>query len=213
MPTYSVVRGVLPPDQGKKLGELLKIQGEVNVRDGSARLVHPEFLWWPTRAVADDTKDEAGRPTQALAVDFEKLAQSKPISPTQAQALLMNALRQSGTLMPGAKPVSGHTTLEWHNKNEPVRTVPIDTFVGLNFTLGTTPLVGPGAKVRIAVNPDGKTTQLRYAYRQLKQGTPVPVISPAEADRILIGLLKSKPETVARMTKRLVYYAPPIELQ
>lgn len=213
MPTYSVVRGSLPPDQGRKFAESLHPGGaNFAMGDGSVRFYSPSFLNIPSKVVPDDSKDEGDRPVVAHAFDFDRLAQQKLISPTQAQARLQGALRAAGIALPGGKAVTGHSMLEFEIRGEAVKRIPLDTFVTYNFSLGTTPLVGPGAKVRAAFDGNGKVSQVRFAYRQLKQGAAVPVLSPAEADRILIGLLKSKPETVSRLTKRLVYYAPPIEL-
>jgi hypothetical protein len=84
---------------------------------------------------------------------------------------------------------------------------PIDTTVTYEFRLDGLPVVGPGAKQRIAFAGDGSVVQLSRAVRSVEPAGSVGIISPDDALRQCVGLYG---RGVKQGTPTLAYYAPPL---
>lgn len=210
--SFQVVRGKVPDEMANRLGILLKVAGKLGLGDGSVRYISPRFMSLPTKAVDDATPNEERKPTKAFALLLDQLESVKAIETEKAQEQVLQALKAAQLDVPGATPVVGHTSLEISKTSGEPKKYDIDTYVGFNFKLGGIPLIGPGAKIRVAIAPNGETTQIRYAFRTLKQGPSVQMISPGQADRLVAFSLGTSPSNLAKLKKSLVYYAPPIEL-
>ena len=212
MPSFQVVRGKVPDELANRLTVLLRATGKVGLGDGSVRFLSPKFLSLPSKAVEDATPNEERKQTRATALLLDQLSDIKPLDSDKAQEQVLQALKAAQLDVPGATSIAGHTTLEIFKKEGEPKKYEIDTYVGFNFKLGGLPLIGPGAKIRVALTPSGEATQIRYAYRTLKQGPSVQLVSPETADRLVAASLGTSLTHLAKLKKTLVYYAPPIEL-
>ena len=151
-------------------------------------------------------RDERKRQTVAEAVNLTALRKTKVIS---AAAALKRAsvllLRTEGLT---ARPRVDYTTVDVSNKKGKLLSrTRIDTTVTYSFSLGGVPVVGPGAKQRVAFAGDGSVIQLSQAVRKVAQAGAVPIISPDDALKQCVGLygprIKQAPPTLS-------YYAPPL---
>lgn len=214
MPSYQVVRSKVPDDLANRLGVLLRVSGKLGLGDGSIRYFSPKFLALPSKTIEDSTPNEEKKPTRATALLLDELKDFRPFDLEKAEELVLRALTGAQLDVPGSTPKAAHTILEILHKEkegEPKKHK-IDTYVGFSFKLGQLPLIGPGAKMRIALSPDGEATQIRYAYRTVKQGPSVQLISPETADRYVSASMGTSLAYLQKFKKSLVYYAPPIEL-
>ncbi|MGB7981333.1 MAG: DUF6345 domain-containing protein [Candidatus Nanopelagicales bacterium] len=179
--------------------------------DGSFSFVDQKrFATVPSKRVTKKAKrlgrDEHERRTVAQAVDVAALGKMEVLDPRKAIERAQSLLgRVAGFEV---RPRVDHTTVEISDRRGKLRSsTPIDTTVTYEFRLGGLPVVGPGAKQRIAFAADGAVVQLSRAVRSVEAAGSVAIISPDEAlERC--GVMYG-PE-VKQGTPTLAYYAPPL---
>lgn len=145
-------------------------------------------------------------------LDFEAIKQIKVMPEEVALDKILIGLRQAG-LLPQGKPIVGHSEFESRavSGGESLK-VQLDTQVGFEQTLGALKIMGPGAKVKVAVDGEGVITQLRYAGRTLRQGGNVDIMPPADAEAQALKMLNQDTSTGKwEVSSELVYYAPPLD--
>lgn len=202
-PIYEVTQEGMTSDQAKQLAERAGIADALR-KDGSFSFVNPRrFAVLPT-LVGDKGRDENGNPTVAKRLDLTALRQLEVIPDD-------TALGQARELLPIAdgfdvSPRVSHTTVELAGRSgKPLSSRPIDTTVSYDLRLGNTPVVGPGARSRIAFAGDGSVIQLTQVMRSVTPAGSVPIMSPDEALNRCVKLYGAK---VAQTTPTLAYYAP-----
>lgn len=180
-PVFAVVAEGLTPDQGARLAEQAGI-GNALRPDGSFSFRADSFAQVPSKTVASG-KDEKGNRTVSQAVDVDAL---KSIKVPDERA----AAEKARALVAVAKPfaattIVGHTTAEMVDaKDKPTLKQHLDTTVSFQTTLAGKPVVGPGAKLSVAFDGEGKVVQLTQATRQVKEAGSVAIISPDEATKL-----------------------------
>ena len=158
MPTYVVVRSRVPEELAFRFASRLGLQGDFKLADGSVRIIGPDFLKLPMSQAAAGAENEDKRPTQAFALSLEQIKALKVPERQTALMRVQEALKSANLEVPGAQPKVDHTTLEIAKPGAPSQTFPLDTFVSYQFMLGQIPLVGPGAKIRVAFGPGDRAT-------------------------------------------------------
>ncbi len=210
-PVYKVVQEGMTVGQAREFAARAKV-GLALRPDGSFSYVNDKrFAKVPEPGVPVKKRagrDEDKRRTVAQAVNIKALRKTKVIS--NARALL---LAQRLMVTPEgfeAKPRVDHTRVDISNKRgKLVSRTNIDTTVTYSLSLGGVPVVGPGAKQRIAFAGDGSVVQavaghpvggrgrqradhqpgpgrraVRRALRAARQaGHPCPVVLRAPAER------------------------------
>ena len=95
-------------------------------------------------------------------------------------------------------------------------TAQVDTHVSFPRKLGGVPLIGAGEKSKLIFDPAGNVSYLRVAARELSQGESVPLIAPADADRLAAARYRGDCAGTGGLSdfdleRKLVYYAPSLE--
>lgn len=213
VPVFEVVSEGMTAADARRLADVLGIDAPILGADGAARFVDDErFQHTPMRRVVAQSRpstDESGKPTAASneAFDWDALARRDVLSLETAIAHARGALA-AADLAVGGIPRAGHSVLEsWREGGETQR-ANLDTRVSWDLELSGRRLVGPGARVTMTFDPDGRVTHLVLATRTLVEGDAVAIVSPSEARALcatafgLAGVEVLEPE--------LVYYAPPL---
>ena len=220
LPVFEVTAAGVSAESAAVVAEALDLPVDPQVYDGSLFFIDPErFQRVPTTPLDGVFgEDEDGLPTVAEAFDFDALREMPVYSEEDARARVADALSLAELLPDGAEAWIGHAMFEAVGvmEGEEVIEVPIDTQVNYNLELNGLPLLGPGAKVKAAFDGEGVVTLLRYALREVSEGQSVEVISPEEAiDRCAGGWQEPQEERAGdvQLQTRLVYYAPPLDMQ
>jgi hypothetical protein len=220
-PVFDVTGVGLTPNEAGILAEALNIpRGGLILEGGAALFIDPlAFQAIPTKPIQDPALiDELSRGSENdkgelafEAIDFAKLREIRAVDGKKAIDLFETALRAADLLPANGDPVVRHSLFEaTDTKGEPTMpATPIDTQVEYNFDLGGVPLIGPGAKLSLALSPEGKPTALHFMTRQLKPAQDIPIISLDEATRRCAALY---PQLRSTGIPRLVYYAPSLGL-
>jgi hypothetical protein len=187
--------------------ERLGIKAELS-KDGGLRFVDASrFLAVPTRDLGVGPANEDG-PTRLMSVDFSSLKNIKlPASATAIQAV-GQALKDAGVDTQGAQAYAFNSTVDLL-EGESKQSYPIDTTVGHRFALGGIRLVGPGAKMRFALDSGSALTHAHIATRQLAPGSSAKLISADELRKIEAERFGVN----AKLKSEVVYYAPPMEVR
>ncbi|HEY9840437.1 MAG TPA: DUF6345 domain-containing protein [Candidatus Obscuribacterales bacterium] len=182
-----------------------------------AQLIKPIAV--PTTEPTDNPYDppqdinEDGEETVSEFLDMSALKQIKVMPEEVALDHILIGLNKAG-LMPQGKPIVGHSEFEARAVSGGLTVkAQLDTQVGFEQRLGQLKLVGPGAKVKFALDGDGAVTQLRYATRQLSAGAMVSIIGPELAEQQALALLNEEnPQANGHweVSSELIYYAPPL---
>jgi hypothetical protein len=210
-PIYKVTRKGVSQDAAERLAKELGLQVNPRAADGSLRYMDPErFQAVPMKPAEFEQGNEDERKIEAQAFDFEALKAMPVLPRDEAMARGLRALEGAGLIPRSASATTGHTTFRAVVDREQVITKKLDTQVNYNFRLGNLPLIGPGAKVKIAFDGRGEVTQLNYAtYGVAKAGT-VPIVAPELAEKnCFVGQDKDDIE----VDTKLVYFAPALKLR
>ncbi len=206
-PVFKVTQEGLTAEQASALAERAGVGNAVRP-DGTFGYVGNSFAKVPSKKVprkARKGKTEDGR-SVAQAVNRRALASTEVIGDRDALAMAAKTFDEVGTF--SAIPQVDHTTVDISNARGKLRSsTAIDTTVTYRFELDGRPVVGPGAKQRIAFDGDGSVVQLSHAMRSLEQSDDVPIIDPETARGRCSSLYGD--ETKQR-TPELAYYAPPL---
>jgi hypothetical protein len=224
LPVYEVIQQGVNNDQVKKLSEALKQPTErLGAKDGVVDFTDAaNYLKIPARPVTDkaitdkfaaSNKNEgSSSPRRLESLDTEALRKITVFDGTRALGAAASLFERAGLQPKFAKPVVKHTVFSASYKDESGALVSVDqnldTFVTYEFTDPEGhPLTGPGAHVHVAFNSEGKVIQLHYAFRDLKPGPRVKIISEEEARARIAKRLASG----ATIDLKLVYWCPPFE--
>lgn len=208
-PIYKVVQEGMTLGQARELAARAKV-GLALRPDGSFSYINDKrFAKVPSQAVPAKQRagrDEEKRPTVAQAVNVKALRKTTVISNAKAASLAQRLLPASEGFE--AKPKVDHTRVDISDRRGKLLSrTKIDTTVTYSFTLGGVPVVGPGAKQRIAFAGDGSVVALSQAMRSVAQAGSVPIISPDQALEQCAQLYGPKVKQGAPV---LSYYAPPL---
>lgn len=205
VPLYTVVQEGLTPTEGAQLAETAGI-GNALRPDGSFGYVDARSFATVPTVEGERGVDEDKNETVAAAVDLETLDRLQVPADEEA-------LRRAGDLMPvplgyHASTSVDHTTFDQvDEKGQLLRSVPLDTTVSYQLYLDRTPVVGPGARLRVGFGSNGSVVQLTHAVRRVEQGKNVRILDPETARE---GCARLYPGRVRQGTPVLGYYAPPL---
>jgi hypothetical protein len=222
LPVYEVTQFGASEAQVKALCESLRLPRErVSFGGGAVSFVESAgSLAIPTRPVTDRAqldrlraafRDEMADASVRLdAIDFDAVRKITVLDGAAAIKEASAAFTAAGLPIGSAEPVSGNTVLAATYADDSGATVSVeqklDTRVGYTFTgRNGIPFTGPGAQLRVSFDTRGSVTQLYYAWREVREGPLVPIISESEARYRISKLLPPG----ARIELRLVYWCPP----
>lgn len=219
LPVYHVIESGVGPDRAYELAKSLGIGPELLDRDaleagGEIRFVDSHlYQYVPTRKLGAEKSDEDYQEVIAEALDFEAIAQIKPVDQDRVMRYFQDTLKDLGMAPSAYRPVVSNTRFTAVDVDgEPMADALLDTSARLNLVLNDLPLVGPGAKIAMTVGPDGQPTRLQYAVRELVEGEAVPIIDRAVAEkRCATRYLDASGYADAQdleLDLGLVYYAP-----
>lgn len=207
VPVYRVVQEGLTPEQSKALAERAGVRDALR-EDGTFAYVDAAGTRVPS-VVVGKGRDEDGRATVSEALDQRALARITTISPDEARDRAAALIRLPKAYE--AEPLVGHTELEQADRKGGKRwTTELDTTVSYRLHLDGVPVIGPGAKARIAFGGDGSVLQLSHAIRDLEVAATAVVMTPDEARERCAQLY---PREVEQGLPTLAYYAPPLTAQ
>jgi hypothetical protein len=197
-------------EQARQLARALGIAADLRHEDGSLGYVDPErFLFAPTLPAGEGGRNEDGTRTTKVGLDAAALAAVRVLPEADAVHRARNAFREAGLLPPAANPDAGHARLAIYDaRGQVLADAALDTTVTFRTRLMGLPLVGPGARLRVTFDGDGVVTQLRYAWRTLRPGPVVRLITPEEATRRCTERYGLGRDPAADVSARLLYYAP-----
>jgi len=220
-PVYDVGSAGLTPSDARRLAAALNLPADqTSLQDGALLFLDPRrFQAIPMEPIQDPaiidqlargSENDKGELTFD-AINFGKLREIRPIDGNVAIDLFEHALRGADLLPENAEPEATHSMFEAvDERGQPmVEAAAIDTHVNYHFHLGGFPLIGPGAKLSLALSPEGKPTALLFAARKLTLAQDVPVIPVEEAARRCAALY---PHLQPSARPRLVYFAPALSL-
>jgi hypothetical protein len=225
MPRWVVTGKQATPDAANILSESLGTFDAGFTQNGGIDYLDPEaFLNVPTIDTGEEGKDESGNPTLSEALDIQGLQSIAVIEPDKAIELTEGALADAkldpldGTRGATRTPTASNSFFDVFMGDQQIHQ-PIDTVVNYDLGLGrlNTPLVGPGADVRLSFNGDETATSVHYALWSMRQGSNVVIIPAAQATKLARqeyasqcggGILRD-----VKLSQRLVYYAPPLSLE
>jgi hypothetical protein len=231
--TENVQSNGLSSDQGGQLAAALGLgdqfaAGEAFVDNGVFKYIDPElYQRVPSISVDAPLGTPGDDPAESVAnhtvLDVVTIAQQLAAGPNVlSDSAALDRVQQalgSGFIPAGAVPTVSNNSvkLAWN----PTSSLPanpligekaellLDTVVSYTTVLDGVPVVGPGSKVNVTLNPDGVVTQVQYAARQLADGARVEIVDPAQAPamcRTALGLPANAP-----VSADLVYYAPALQ--
>ena len=220
-PIYGVKGSGLTADQAGRLAAALDLsRDQVHFDAGALLFLDPvNFQAIPTQGVQDPaiierlkagSQDNPGD-LAFEAINFEKLRALQTVPGDEAIALFERALKQADLLPDNGEPSANHSMFEAVDPSgrAMLDSMAIDTHVNFHFNLGGIPLIGPGAKLSLALGPNGKPTALHFATRQLEPIQDVPILPLDEAVR---RCGKLYPKLQPSGAPRLMYYAPSLTL-
>ena len=181
LPVYDVRSSGLTTAQTVALQRAFGLPSVERAQDGSVRYSDESaFLAVPTVDRGSGGVGEDGQTTRAAALDMAAIRAIIPISGTDALARTARALRDAGLTPADGRATADNTSLEVVSTNgTQLAGAKLDTTVAYSFTLGGLPYEGPGAKVRVAYDGQGRVVQLSHSSRGLAQVGTVAVVDLA----------------------------------
>ena len=220
-PVYGVASAGISRVQAARLADALNLPEDQLHLDGGALLfLDPaEFMSIPTDPIQDQALiDELARGSENdkselsfEGINFEKLRGIQPVPGDKAMDLFERALRLADIMPDNGELQANHSMFEAEDpKGQPLmQPQAIDTHVNFQFHLGGIPLIGPGAKLNLALGPNGKPTALQVALRKLEPIQEIPILPMEEA---VARCAKLYPGLQPNGSPRLVYFAPSLAL-
>lgn len=228
LPVLTVTDVGIDPAQAEALAQALGIPRQlVVIEDGQPLLfIDPEkHLALPTVPVEDeqlirellkDTPDvEDGSEIVFEAIDEQALLKIVPTPPQTALSKFFGALAESGIRLGDGQPETSHTNFELVDTqgNLLLPAVQTDTRVHFHPALNNIPIMGPGAKMSAAFDPQGNVTELVFARRGVEPGRQTfPLLGPGQAVQRALGAAAAA-RFVPEQEAQLVYFAPPLSEQ
>jgi hypothetical protein len=226
LPVYEVIQTGANDTVEKELSDKFKIPlSELVNRNGALSFTDTSsFLRIPSSPVKDSgtlnilkarAKNEIkDAPIQYDAIDFDSIRNVLIADSAIALKAAEDVFHSPIFHFESIKPKIEHTVFSAFYKDANGKTIsvnqPVDTRV--NFELYDKNgylFTGPGAVVKVTFNADYKASNLQYAWRNLKPGRTVKIISVDEAKKRIAKLL---PEG-AKINLKLVYWCPPFNRQ
>lgn len=204
LPVFKVVGNPVNKAAAEQLQKSLGLNYNPLAADGSVRFLDSEkFLALPSIQLGAGEPDDKGNPTILEAHNFDAIkllpyieqAEALKISQAALRAAGLSAETAGGLMKPSIQ--TGHTLFEALNTDGVVLARKnLDTHVQYFFTLNGIPVIGPGAKISLSFNGDGKATEVNYALKTVQQGEMMPLIPLNQSDkfaqRALLGIASSQ---------------------
>lgn len=224
-PVFEVTAVGATPEAAVAVAEALGLPtSDILMEDGSLLYIDPEkFQAVPTKPAefVPDTEED-GQETVAEAFDFDALMEMQVYDEGAALGRSL-AAAQVLTITDVAMPSADHSMFEWTMDDQGmVERVPIDTHVNFGFELNGLPVVGPGAKGKVAFDSEGEVSLLRQAWRDVRRGDSVEIMAPGEAQEhcaesffdVFTEISIANPESAQLnlAPPRLLYYAPSLAM-
>jgi hypothetical protein len=222
-PVYILRENGVSPDQVKSFLASLGAEPQFAEPDPSVPVSFIDterFMAIPSKITGRGESKEGEGPVVLETFDFDALKNTKAVPLATALETVQGAFRANGMFPSDVLPLSVVTATAKYSKAEAVDAkgtllfrANLDTHVmlGLKLNLATQiPLIGPGAKVKAVLNPEGRVTQLYYGLYGMEEVRQVNVLSRAKALTAcskafagVDGLIKP-----ATLGAQLVYYVP-----
>lgn len=223
MSVYNVVRARANGQNASVLASKLGINPGIVKESVEARkgmvffLDRGRFQYVPTKKLGSGQPEEDKMATVREALNLDGLRQLKAPDDQAMRARFEAALKESRLFPDGVEPRFGHTTLQvFDAKGKSIAQARLDTTVSYRLRLNGISVVGPGANIRATFDGQGNVTQLIYAGREMRKGESVPIFSKAQVEKRFIESLRQGPSgkqlSNIRLDTKLVYYAPPMEV-
>jgi hypothetical protein len=220
MPVYVVVDHGIDAGRAAKLAAALGVGTDaaatIRGEDGAVRYVDLErFQKVPGLAVeaVPADADEHDRPVAAAdtAVDLDALKVLGVPSDEDALAKVERALAEADIALQ-AKPTIGHSVFSsFDDSGAKTIEAKLDTQVIYERWLDGHRIVGPGAKSKVVLDPEGRASQITLAVHELERGEDVAIIPASEAPALCAEELGGG--DLKEVTAELVYYAPDLSRQ
>ncbi|GLZ35856.1 hypothetical protein Lesp02_80430 [Lentzea sp. NBRC 105346] len=169
LPVYGVKRAGLDADQAVALQRAFGLKDVERSEAGAVSFIDDaRYLHVPSIDRGEGKPEEDGSPTVQTAIDFDGLRNLRAVPTEEAAKRVAEALRGVGLLPSQATATARHSTFEVSDREgKTVVSAPLDTAVSYTFSLDGIPLVGEGAKLRVALDGDGQVTGLTHSTREL----------------------------------------------
>jgi hypothetical protein len=224
LPVYEVIGPFTGDTTINILSNVFKLSKDrISVRNGVVSFVDEgKYLAIPSHPLVDTEalrilKSRSAReiqdaPTRYDAIDFEKLRQLPVPDSAPIPMLARQVFISAGLDLDSATAELGHNnlTVSYKEPNGILISLdkPLDTWVKYEFhDPNGIPFTGPGAHVQITFDPQLRISQLHYAWRKIKAGPMVRVISESEARSRIAELLPKG----TKVNLKLTYWCPPFE--
>jgi hypothetical protein len=198
---------------GERISQWSDVVSYTNSKEFLAVPAHPLTDSAQLKKLRDASRGEAPNTSIRFeAFDFDAIRKMTVMDSDAALKAAAAAFASAGLHLEMATPSVGNTVLTASYVDESGATVSvdqkIDTKVSYRFSAGNgMPFTGPGSALQVTFDSKGKATQLYYAWREVRKGEQVRIISEAQA-RKRIGKLLPKG---AKIRMRLVYWCPPFD--
>jgi Family of unknown function (DUF6345) len=222
-PVYLLKENGVSPDQVKALLAGLGAEPVFAEPDPSVPIAFMDterFMAIPSKITGRGESKEGEGAVVLENFDFDALRRTRAVSLAQALETVQAAFKANGMFPSDVLPISVVNATAKYSRAEVVDAkgtllfrANLDTHVmfGLKLNLAIqVPLMGPGAKVKAVLNPEGRVTQLYYGLYGLEEVRQVRIMSRTKALSVcgqafagVDGLVK--PATVGA---QLVYYVP-----
>jgi hypothetical protein len=224
LPVYEVIGPFAGDTTINILSNVLKFSKDrIPVRNGVVSFVDTgRYLTIPSHPLGDTAvlrilKSRSAReiqdaPIQYDAIDFDGLRQLPVPDTVRIPTLARQVFISAGLDLDSATAELGHNHLSvsYTEANGTLISLDkaLDTWVKYEFhDPNGIPFTGPGAHVQITFDPQQRISQLHYAWRKIKPGPMVKVISESEARNRIAKLLPKG----AKINLKLTYWCPPFE--
>ena len=188
LPVYEVISRGVSAAQARLLARNLGLPNSMRRGTGELVFMSDAYQRVPTRRMGAGPADEDGNPTIVDQFDFSALGRITVLDDTRARNRAARAFRRAGLVTPSSSQISHSQFSAFDNAGRGIAAARLDTLVSYPLRLNGRPLVGPGAKARVAFDGAGRVLLLAYARRGLRRGPNVPLISTATADGIARSL-------------------------
>ncbi|MGL4612148.1 MAG: DUF6345 domain-containing protein [Trueperaceae bacterium] len=221
-PVYLVQDNGVRPEQIKSL--LAQFGAESSVATDASRAVSfvdtKRFMVIPSQVKERGQSREGEGEVVLETFDFDAFKALQPVSEERALESVQAALKANGLFPSDVLPlITAQARAAFSNaevvdaKGNVLVQAKLDTHVFFDFKLNLTapiPLLGPGAKVKAVLNPEGRVTQLYYGLHGLKEIRSVQILPRTRAlsacTKAFAGANSNlQPSNVAA---QLVYYVP-----
>jgi hypothetical protein len=222
-PVYVLKENGVSPDQMKSLLGSLGAEPDFAEPDPSVPVSFIDterFMAIPNKITENGESKEGEGAVVLQNFDFDALKNTRAVSLAKALETVQDAFKASGMFPSDVLPISVVNATAKYSRAEVVDAkgtllfrANLDTHVmlGLKLNLATqVPLMGPGAKVKAVLNPEGRATQLYYGLYGMEEVRQIRILGRSRAITACAQVFAGvdgliKPSTVGA---QLVYYVP-----